>query len=247
VLDDDGWLAVLTRSSARRLVAAADVPTTLGGLAHHNIANALAAAAGAHALGATWEQVADGLRSFRPTADQMPGRSNLYRLGSRLVIVDYAHNEAGMDALFGLIERLVGRPGRRRASVSVIMGTAGDRPDDSLRAMGRLAGRRADQAAIKVIRRFLRGRTRDSLVGEFQAGLSASGIRAADVPVFWTETEALANELDTPGRLAATADEQRPHIVLVMAQDDREGVQRMLLERDARVVESIDELTDLRS
>ncbi len=225
---------------------AADEPTTLGGLARHNIANALAAAAGAHALGATWQQVADGLRSFRPTADQMPGRSNLYRLGSLLVIVDYAHNEAGMEALFGLIEGLVGQPGRRATTVSVVMGTAGDRPDDSLRAMGRLAGQRADQATIKVIRRFLRGRSRDSLVGEFLAGLTASGIRAADVPVFWTETEGLANELDSQDRLAATATPDRPHVALVMAQDDREGVQRLLLERGARVIEAVDELADLR-
>ena len=66
----------------------------------------------------------------------MPGRLNLYRKGDRLVVVDYAHNEAGLAALFDTIEGLVGRRGKRRATVTVIIGTAGDRPDDAMRAVG---------------------------------------------------------------------------------------------------------------
>ncbi len=50
-----------------------EVPIAIGGIARHNVANALAAAGGARALGATIEQVADGLRDFRPTSDRSPG------------------------------------------------------------------------------------------------------------------------------------------------------------------------------
>ena len=57
-------------------------PVALGGLARHNVANALAAAGGARALGMTIAQVADGLRDFRPSAERSPGRLNLFRLGS---------------------------------------------------------------------------------------------------------------------------------------------------------------------
>ena len=60
-----------------------DVPATIGGLARHNIANALAAAAAARALGATLAQVRDGLRTFNPSPEQAPGRLNLYRVGNR--------------------------------------------------------------------------------------------------------------------------------------------------------------------
>jgi cyanophycin synthetase len=246
VVLDDGWLVEARGDRRRRIVRAVDVPTTLGGLARHNIANALAAAAGARAMGATLEQVADGLREFRPTSEQLPGRSNIYRLGNRLVLVDYAHNEAGMAALFELLEALVGRKGHRRASVSLIMGTAGDRPDDTLRAMGRLAGQHADEVSIKVIRRFLRGRTRDSLVGGFLAGLREGGIKPADVRVYDTETEALATELADPARLAGQVGGP-PRVMFVMAQDDREGVQRLLLERGARQVDDVAELADLRA
>jgi hypothetical protein len=126
------------------------------------------------------------------------------------------------------------------------MGTAGDRPDDTLRAMGRLAGQRADEVSIKVIRRFLRGRTRDSLVGGFLAGLREGGIKPADVRVYDTETEALATELADPARLAGQVGGP-PRVMFVMAQDDREGVQRLLLERGARQVDDVAELADLRA
>jgi cyanophycin synthetase len=197
-------------------------------------------------MGATIEQVADGLRGFRPTSEQLPGRLNLYRRGNRLSVVDYAHNEAGMAALFELIEALVGRKGRRRASVSLVMGTAGDRPDDSLRAMGRLAGQRADEVSIKVIRRFLRGRTRASLVGGFMTGLREAGIRPADVRVYDTEQEAVAAELADPDRLAGRSDDV-PRVLFVMAQDNREAVQQLLVEQGARPIEGLAGLADLRA
>ena len=79
--------------------------STLGGVARHNVANALAAAAAARALGASPEQVADGLRSFVPTADVMPGRMNLYRSGDRLAIIDFAHNEAGLSTMLDVAAR----------------------------------------------------------------------------------------------------------------------------------------------
>src|SRR5207302_3558371 len=79
---------------ARELLPVADVPITLGGLARHNVANALAATGGARAMGASIDDVVAGLRDFRPSADLSPGRLNLYRLGAWTVIVDFAHNEA---------------------------------------------------------------------------------------------------------------------------------------------------------
>ena len=85
-----------------------------------------------------------GLRDVRLLPDALPGRLNLYLRGNRLVIVDYAHNEAGVRALFDTAEGLVGPRGKRRATLSLIVGTAGDRPDDAIRAVGRLAAERAE-------------------------------------------------------------------------------------------------------
>ena len=91
------------------LLNVADLPVALGGLARHNIANALAAAGGARGLGASRAEVAEGLRHFRPTTDLSPGRLNLFRLGHQTVIIDFAHNEAGTDAILDVAARIAQR------------------------------------------------------------------------------------------------------------------------------------------
>ena len=147
-----------------------EVPATFGGIARHNIANALAAAGGARALGFTIEEVATGLRDVRSSSELLPGRLNLYRLGNRLVIVDYAHNVAGMQVLLETAQAVIGQRGQRRGTLSAVIGTAGDRPDDYLRALAHAAGAAADEIAIKESLTYLRGRTR--------AACSASCARA---------------------------------------------------------------------
>jgi cyanophycin synthetase len=88
----DGWLTELDGDRTSPIVEVGRVPITIGGLARHNVSNALAAAGGARGLGATLAQVRDGLVDFAPSAERSPGRLNMFRLGARLVIVDFAHN-----------------------------------------------------------------------------------------------------------------------------------------------------------
>ncbi len=104
----DGSLIEANGDKETRIVEVARVPITIGGLARHNVANALAAAGGARGVGATIAQVRDGLIDFAPSAERSPGRLNLFRLGARVVIVDFAHNEAGVGG------RPRCRPGDRR-------------------------------------------------------------------------------------------------------------------------------------
>ncbi len=137
------------------------------------------------------------------SAGQLPGRLNLYKRGDRLVIVDYAHNEAGLQALLGTAEGLLGLRGKRRTKMSLIVGTAGDRPDDAICAVGRLAAEHADRLAIKEDLPFLRGRTRESTIGELKAGMANGGGDMRSVVVYEDEPAALAGELTDPQRLAA--------------------------------------------
>ena len=154
---EDGCIVERAGDRRSEIVALDEVPATLLGLAKHNVSNALAAVAGARALGISAKDVANGLRDFLNTAELMPGRLNLYVRGDELAIIDYAHNEAGLEALLDTAEGLIGKRGKRRATMTVIIGTAGDRPDDSLRAIGRLAAERGDRVAIKESLTFLRG------------------------------------------------------------------------------------------
>jgi cyanophycin synthetase len=242
---NDGWLTELAGRRRARIVAVSDVPSTFGGIARHNVANALAATGGALAMGASHEQVAAGLSSFAPTSEHMPGRLNLYRLGNRLVIVDFAHNEAGLSAVLDMAEALVGRRGRRKATVSLIVGTGGDRPDDAMRALGRMAAERADQVAIKETLRYLRGRSRQSMVGEIMAGARAGGARRVDVAVYEKEPEAVREELTTAGRLSAT-DDGTPRVLIVMCHEDRLGVEDVLRELGATTVIAASALADMQ-
>ena len=229
-----------------RIVEIGSVPITIGGLARHNVANALAAAGGARGLGASIAQVHDGLIDFRPSAERSPGRLNIYRLGARVVIVDFAHNEAGVTAILDVAEGIAAGAAGRAAPITVIIGTAGDRPDDTLRGIGRIAAQRAQRVAIKQTLNYLRGRTPESVVGELLAGVVAGGGSAADVPVYVSEKEALRAELNgaaghgPDGRRADAA-----RVIVLMCHEDRDGVFELLATLGARPVDVASELTEL--
>ena len=191
---------------------------------------------------------ADGLLDFRPSIDRSPGRLNIFRLGARLVIVDFAHNEAGISALLDVAEGIAGGAAGRAAPITAIIGTAGDRPDDTLRGIGRLAAQRAQRVAVKETVKYLRGRTRESVIGELMAGVKAGGVKVADVPVYPSETAALLAELNGAGGTIGAGSGARPdapRIVVLMCQEDREGVFRLLTELGARPVDVASELTAL--
>ncbi|HEV8545164.1 MAG TPA: Mur ligase family protein [Candidatus Limnocylindrales bacterium] len=234
---DDGWAVELEGEARRRLVKVARIPITIGGLARHNVANALAAIAATRGLGATIEEVAEGLADFRPTTERSPGRLNLYRLGSRIVIVDFAHNEAGVAAILDVAEGIAGGAAGRSAPVTAIIGTAGDRPDDTLRGIARIAAERAQRVAIKETLKYLRGRSRESVVGELLAGVRAAGRPTAEVPIYETETAALRAELADP--------EGKPRVVVLLCHEEREEVFELLGSLGARPIDVATELTSL--
>jgi cyanophycin synthetase len=241
----DGWLTEMDGRTARPIVEVVRIPLTIGGLARHNVANALAAAGGARGLGATIEQVRDGLVDFRPSAERSPGRLNLFRVGSRVVIVDFAHNEAGIAAVLDVAEGIAAGAAGRAAPITAIIGTAGDRPDDTLRGIGRIAAQRAQRVVIKETRHYLRGRSPASVVGELLAGVIAGGGAAGDVPVYESETSALRAELNGAAGHGHGRGVDAPRVIVLMCQEDRDGVFRLLDDLGGRPVDVASELTAL--
>ncbi len=225
-----------------RIIEVDRVPITLGGLARHNVANALAAAGAARGLGVTLAQLRDGLADFQPSSERSPGRLNLFRLGARIVIVDFAHNEAGVNAVLDVAEGIAGGAAGRTAPVTAIVGTAGDRPDDTLRGIGRIAGQRAQRVAIKETLKYLRGRSRESVVGEILAGIASAKRSTADVTVYESETAALRGEL---ARSDGASKPEAPRVIVLMCHEEREEVFALLTELGARPVDVGSELTTL--
>jgi cyanophycin synthetase len=233
----DDWVVELAPEGDRKIVELARIPIAIGGIARHNVANALAAAGAARGLGASIAEVAEGLVEFRPTSDESPGRLNLYRLGARIVIVDFAHNEAGVSAVLDVAEGIAGGAAGRAAPITAIVGTAGDRPDDALRGIARIAASRAQRVAIKETLKYLRGRSRESVVGELLAGVRAAGGAISDVPIYESETVALRAELaDAEGR---------PRVIVLLCHEERDEVFRLLKTLGARPIDVATELTSL--
>jgi len=186
----DGAMTVLTPDGhSRSLVALEDVPLTLAGISSHNIQNAMGAASAALGAGLPEKAVVAGLRSFVLDEETNPGRANLYELEGRVVVVDYAHNEAGLRGMLEICRGLV-TPG---GEVWLAFCAAGDRTDDILHGLGYTAARGADHVVISELFEYLRGRDRQDLVDRLRAGAIDGGSK--EVPVFDDEMEALERML----------------------------------------------------
>jgi len=203
---------ILRRRGVRgvRVASAADLPVAFAGLSRYNIANALAAAAACDALGIPTDQIASGLASFAQDEAVNPGRLNLYGRNGVFVLVDFAHNEAGLAGLLDVCGRLSGGRGRVRLG----LGTAGDRSDEILHRMGRLAGSRVDDLVICEKRHYLRGRDLAQMNAIFRRGAADGGYQER-IPTYRTELGALK---------ALLARSRRGDVVAVMSHVEREEI-----------------------
>ncbi|HYJ61221.1 MAG TPA: Mur ligase family protein [Actinomycetota bacterium] len=181
----DGAIVVIEGRRVRRLAHLVDVPITLAGISSVNTANALGAASAALAIGLPWRAVARGLRTFVLDRARNPGRANLFELDGRTVVLDYAHNEAGMRGLTEILRGL--RPSG--ALIWLTIGTAGDRTDEILRGFALHAALGSDRLLIGELPRYLRGRSRADVVEQLRAGAALAG--RTDVPVYDDELRAL--------------------------------------------------------
>jgi len=206
----DGWLCVLTPGAdPDPLVEVVDVPMTLAGLSHFNVENALGAASAALGVGLPREAVVAGLTSFRPDPAHNPGRMNFFSRDDLSVVVDLAHNEAGLEALLEIMGG-VRRPGAR---LLLGLGAVGDRQDDLVGSLGEMGARGADVVVVAHKARYLRGRTTDELDALFRAGAARVGVD--DVPSYPTEVAGLE---------ALVAQAQPGDVVALMCHEDRQGV-----------------------
>jgi cyanophycin synthetase len=191
------------------LVALEDVPMTLAGIASQYVQNSMAAAAAGLGIGLPWEDVVQGLRTFVLDPDRNPGRANLFEVEGRVVVIDYAHNEAGMQGLVEIVRGLRS-PG---SEIWLAYGTAGDRSDEIMHGMGYLAARGSDHVAVVELHRYLRGRDPADVIDRLRAGAVDGGAtEAPDFPDEITGLEWMLERSKPRDVLAITALAQRPEI-----------------------------------
>ncbi|MEB3311899.1 MAG: cyanophycin synthetase [Snowella sp.] len=139
---EDGYLSILEGKWTLRIEQATNIPVTMGGMAPFMIANALAASLAAFVNGVDIELIRQGLRTFQLSAEQTPGRMNLFNLGNHHALVDYAHNPAGYEAVGAFVTNWKGQ----RLGV---IGGPGDRRDEDLIQLGEIGARVFDRLIIK--------------------------------------------------------------------------------------------------
>lgn len=213
-LIQDGGLVHARGTHRAPLLPIADIPLALGGAARFNVANALAAAALADAIGLPAAAIAAGLRRVHPTPDDNPGRTNLLEREGVHILLDYAHNPHGLSALLELAATL---PAERRL---IILGHAGDREDEAIRDVARTAWTfRPDRVIVKELPSMLRGRA----PGEVPA-LFLDELRRLGAP-----EDALVETPDEPTAVREALAWARPGDLLVLlVHTDRQAVLELL-------------------
>ncbi|HUP23456.1 MAG TPA: Mur ligase family protein [Thermoanaerobaculia bacterium] len=186
-LDSDGrrvpWgRVVLARSE--------ELPLALGGAARHNFANALAAAAAAAQLGLDDTAIHAALASFGSDPRHNPGRLDRHDVGGVTVLVDFAHNPHGLDALLATARALSPR------RLLLVLGQAGDRDDEAIRDLARTASRYTpDRFVLKALRDYQRGRADGEVESILEQELLRLGAPPDSIVRVAGEVEALRSAL----------------------------------------------------
>ena len=179
------------------------LPATFEGRARMNVQNALAAAGAAWAAGAHLHDIRQGLRTFSTSYFMAPGRLNMFELDGYRVIVDYAHNPPAVAALGEFVDLLAKpSPGGRRALVTGqrigVMATAGDRREEDIVELGRIAAHHFDAIVIREDAN-PRGRRRGETAGLIERGVRigmSEGAPTRNVETILDEMEATRHALD---------------------------------------------------
>ncbi len=181
------------------ILPARNIPATLDGKATHNVENATFAVAIAHGLGVPVEHIRTALASFACTPDDAPGRLNIYDGLPFRVIVDYAHNPAGLEKINEFVESLAA-PERR----IVCFKSSGRNPDRQIRNIARAVAGHYDHY-VCCRQDDLKGRKPSEVPDMLCDTLLGEGVRRDCISVIPVETEAVAAALDMarPGDLLA--------------------------------------------
>jgi cyanophycin synthetase len=192
---ENGYITICKGTWKMRVVKAIDVPLTVGGKAAFMIQNVLPAVLTGYVRGFDLREIKSALESFIPSPSTTPGRLNIFNFQNFTVLLDYAHNAAGMEALHHFIDKMEGSP-----KVGIIAGI-GDRREEDNEAIGRKAAQMFDEIIIRQDKH-LRGRTEEELIAMLMKGISDFDPQKK-VTIYKTELEAITEVIKnaTPGAL----------------------------------------------
>lgn len=180
---EHGYVTILKGTWKIRIEKVTNIPLTFSGKAEFNVANVLAATLTAYIRDFKTEDIRQALQTFVPSPAMTPGRMNMFYFKHYTVMLDYAHNTHGIQAIGKFLKAI-------ESPVKVgIVAAVGDRRDEDIIAVGVESARIFDEIIIRQDKN-LRGRTEEDMIA-----LMMQGIQSVDpdkkVTVFRKEADAI--------------------------------------------------------
>ena len=185
---ENGYVTLCRGQWKMRVMKAENIPLTYGGKAKFMIQNVLPAIIAANIQGISIEDTKAALETFIPSASQTPGRLNLFKFNNFSILLDYAHNPAGMRALNKFVEEL-----DATVKVGIIAGI-GDRREEDNKEMGEVAAEMFDEIIIRQDKN-LRGKSEEELIKMLEAGIKKKDPKKKTL-VIPSEKEAIQHAVD---------------------------------------------------
>jgi len=181
VVLNDQHIIIWDGKSAHAVEHVDNIPLSFNGQAGFMIENILAAVGAAYTQNVAPAEIGKMLLSFVPSPENTPGRMNHFRFPNYDILVDYAHNPAGLRAVQHYLKRLP-----YHFKIGIVCGL-GDRRDEDSIELGRIAAETFDQVIIREDTD-LRGKAAGEATEIIEKGIASSS--------FNPEVVAIANEKD---------------------------------------------------
>lgn len=220
-LYENGYITLAKGEWKMRVTKAVNVPLTIDGKAAFMIQNVLPAVITGYVRGLSIEDIKVALESFIPSPSQTPGRLNIFEFKHFKIMLDYAHNPAGLRALSKLVEKMEGSP-----KVGIVAGI-GDRRDEDNRELGAIAAEMFDHVIIRQDRN-LRGQTEEALIA-----LVLEGVHSVDpnknVTIIPKESDAITHAINnaTEGALIVVSSDVVPDALNLVMKFKEEETNRL--------------------
>ncbi len=180
---ENGYITICKGTWKIRVDKVINIPLTFSGKAVFMIQNVLPAVLAGFLRGFKVEDIRLALETFIPSPTQTPGRMNMFQFKNFTVMVDYAHNPAGFQAIARFLDKL-----DNKLKVGVIAGV-GDRRDEDIIQLGFLSSQMFSEIIIRQDKN-LRGRTEKEIIDLMMKGVHSDDPNKK-VKVIQSELEAI--------------------------------------------------------
>jgi cyanophycin synthetase len=141
----------------------------------------------AYIRGFSIEDIKVSLETFIPSPGQTPGRLNLFNFENFQVLLDYAHNPAGLRALQDMLQKM-----DATEKIGIIAGV-GDRREEDTQELGAVAAEMFDEIIIRQDKH-LRGKTENEIIKMLEDGIKKAGLNKKTT-IIPSEKEAITHAI----------------------------------------------------